>query len=253
MKTAIYQSNPIWLDPVKNIEQLAKVIDIYKNKADVLFLPEMFNTAYIMEPHTGAEDLDDSPTVMAIQALLNDSNLVVAGTMPTKSKDNFHNTFVFIAKEGIIGNYHKLHLFTPAGETKKYTPGGNTTQVLIDNMLILPLVCYDLRFPYCSFQNRESIHDVLVYSANWPEKRVAQWRALLVARAIENQCYVVGINRVGKDNNGYEYPGNSIVVDFAGNIIIDLGNTENHDVIELSQDEMIAYRMNLPFINDSKL
>jgi omega-amidase len=252
MKVALYQSNPTWLDQQKNLDELKNVINSLSSDVDLLILPEMFNTAYIMKPEEGAELIEDSFTIAMIREMLHGRKLVVGGTMPTTSEGKFHNTFLFINETGVFAQYDKIHLFTPAGEGLCYTSGEHEVTFSLNDIIVKPLICYDLRFPYISFQKKDLHHDILIYSANWPEKRIQQWVTLLQARAIENQCYVIGVNRIGIDENGFQYPGKSIVVDYSGKIVLDLGNEIKIDGIDLDFKAQNIYRKALPFLNNIK-
>ncbi|MBK6500588.1 MAG: hypothetical protein IPG00_21555 [Saprospiraceae bacterium] len=141
----------------------------------------------------------------------------------------------------------KSNFFSLAGEDEFYSKGRQTVQVEISNWKIRPLVCYDLRFG--SLNNGELV-DVIIYSANWPVQRISHWKSLLIARAIENQCFVVGINRVGQDNNGYLYPGNSMIVDFNGEVICEMNDGESISSSVIDKAEMLTFRSKLPFYKD---
>jgi omega-amidase len=250
MKICIYQFDLQWLDKEANLSQLQTAIEVNRD-VDLMILPEMFNTAYIMKPEQGAESLLDSPTVKRIQKMLSESKLVIGGSIPTVRGGKYYNSFVFISSEGIVHQYNKIHLFKMAGEGKEYTAGQKTSTFELNGVRIRPLICYDLRFPYLSFQQKDNYQDVIIYTANWPVRRIAHWRALLQARAIENQCYVIGVNRVGLDNNDLSYNGNSMIVDYTGDIILDLGTEAASGSIDIEQAKMNEYRMKLPFIGDA--
>ncbi len=251
MKVTIFQLDTAWLDKDFNLakikSEVSRLADI-----DLFLLPEMFNTGYIMQPNLGAETLDGY-TINSLASMLSESNTVIGGSMPLLSNNKYYNTFVFVGKDGLIGHYSKQHLFTPAGEAKQYSSGTDDVNLKIHNALIKPLICYDLRFPYISFNKEDKPYDILLYSANWPKGRIHQWEKLLIARAIENQCFVIGINRVGTDFNGYTYPGRSMVVDYTGEIIAVLNDEEQTVTCTLNLYAMHEYRDQYPFLKDRKM
>ena len=157
---------------------------------------------------------------------------------------------VTVSKEGLIHSYDKIHLFTPAGEKEVYSEGDLTTTFMLKDWKIQPLICYDLRFPYLTFNSNQV--DIIIYSANWPVARVSHWKALLAARAIENQCYVIAVNRTGIDKNGYEYPGASTIIDYSGQILQEMDENEGFITEKIIKSDMTQYRKKLPFLNDRK-
>jgi predicted amidohydrolase len=250
MKITLYQFDLKWLDKAANLSGLKNIIDENPD-TNLIILPEMFNTGYIMKPDTGAESLIESPTVADIQEMIKGKNMIIGGSIPTVKGGKYYNSFIFISDTDIIHQYNKIHLFKMAGEGKEYTAGDNSTILEINGVKIRPLICYDLRFPYISFQQKGNRHDVLIYTANWPVRRISHWRALLQARAIENQCYVIGVNRVGQDGNDLSYNGNSLAIDYAGNIIADLGTEISAHTISIDTSAMYDFRTKLPFIGDA--
>jgi predicted amidohydrolase len=249
LKVLICQTNTKWLDKAANLQEVGSILTSHADM-DVFIFPEMFNTGYIMNPEAGAEGNHDL-TISTLQAKVPDHS-VVCGSIPYKIDDSaYTNAFIAVNKSGLQALYHKVHLFNPSGEGRCYTPGENTITFLHAGFTILPLICYDLRFPYISY-NAEEMVDLIIYSANWPVSRISHWRQLLIARAIENQCYVIGVNRVGQDLNGLEYNGNSIAVDFSGNIIAEAGTEANNTAAVLDKLEMMAYRTKCPFLKDNR-
>lgn len=248
MKAIVYQMDVKWMDKEANLQKIAEAASM--NKGDIMVLPEMFNTGYIMHPENGAEK-EDGSTIAAMKKISHDSGMLICGSIPFESSVGATNSFVAVSDHGIEARYDKIHLFTPSGEAKEYASGHETSVFSIGEWNIRPLICYDLRFPYVS-SNKDKAFDVIIYCANWPVARIQQWRALLVARAIENQCYVIGVNRVGTDENGYEYNGNSLIIDFKGNILADAGDREGIIEFELNKADLLDYRKSLPFLEDMK-
>jgi omega-amidase len=251
MNITLFQSDTAWLDKDLNLSKIKDVLTLHHG-TDVLLLPEMFNTGYIMHPEQGAESIDGA-TITKLHDMLNNSNTIIGGSMPTISGHNYYNTFVFVNKDGLIGQYAKQHLFAPAGEAERYSSGADDVVVSIKDVLVKPLVCYDLRFPYVSYNKGEAPFDILVYSANWPVSRIQQWEKLLMGRAIENQCYVIGVNRVGKDANGYEYSGHSMVVNHMGDVLMCLDEREQSASLDIDLTAMYEYRNKFPFLKDRKV
>jgi predicted amidohydrolase len=248
MKILIHQIDTKWLKKEENILRVEQSC-LSNDEVDLYLLPEMFNTGYVMSPEMHAESIDDSFTINCIKDLLKNKKTVIGGSIPTKNGDEYFNTFVFINEKGVINHYSKIHLFKIAGEDRRYSAGTNTNIFSLSDVKIKSLICYDLRFPYISFQNKNEHYDLLIYSANWPSARIEQWKKLLIARAIENQCFVIGINRIGMDNHGYEYPGNSLVVDYTGDILLNCEYNEVN-VVDLDFSPMYAYRKKLNFLDD---
>jgi omega-amidase len=248
MKISIFQLDTIWNDKDANLHKIQKEIT-HSDGIDLFLLPEMFNTGFMMEPEGVAEPIDGH-TITFLATLLKGKSTIIGGTIPSVSEHKFYNSFVFVDQSGIIDYYSKMHLYSPAGESQKYKSGGRDLLLPINNVLIKPLICYDLRFPYISFNKYEKPFDILIYSANWPKTRIDQWEKLLMARAIENQCYVIGINRVGVDANGYEYPGHSMVINYKGEVLLALDNQEQNTAIDLDIESMVEYRKRFPFLQD---
>ena len=249
MKVTLFQYATAWMNPVENLAKIADVCRNITGTSELLVLPEMFNTGYTMKP-------DEIPVswqedcIKELTRLAEDYDLAICGSMPMFKSNKWHNTMITVTKDGLLHQYDKIHLFTPAGEKEVYAEGFITTCYSILGWKIKPLICYDLRFPYLSYNT--SIPDVIIYSANWPIARIEHWRILLRARAIENQCYVIGVNRTGKDENQYEYPGNSAIIDYNGTVITEMDNFEGYSTSILHMDKMEDFRKRLPFLNDRK-
>lgn len=249
MKIAIYQFPTKWMDHLANLKEIENVCQNISGKADLLILPEMFNTGYTMQPQE-IPDYWQTETIYKLTEFASSYNLVISGSIPCKKGNKWYNTFIFISDKGIIHTYDKIHLFSPAGENDSYTSGNEFNYLVLNDWKILPLICYDLRFPYLTFGFENP--DLIVFSANWPETRIDHWKTLLKARAIENQCYVIGVNRTGLDPNGYKYPGASIIYNYNGDLLTEMGNNVDVSTISLSLENIIHYRKKLPFLGDRK-
>ncbi len=249
MRIAMFQMDVSWLDPDKNLQKIQNICSQISGKTDLLILPEMFSTGFVLNTNL-LDPVWQHNVIKSITTLCIKYNLTIAGSIPFFNNGRWTNTMITVNGSGLIHEYDKVHLFAPAGENNEYVPGEKATVWSLENWVILPLICYDLRFPNLSF-SEEHPH-VLIYSANWPESRIHHWDALLKARAIENQCYVIGVNRVGTDENGYVYPGHSLVCDFKGDLLLSMDKYKNFDLIDLDFESMMEYRKKLPFQDDRK-
>ena len=249
MKVCLLQTDIFWEQKEANMasieEKLSEVEDI-----DWLILPEMFTTGFSVNSKVLAEHVETNTFKwMKQQALRYDA--VVSGSFITKSAEGIRNTLLSVSSKGIINEYHKKNLFTYGGESDLFSPGNSKQTFQVREFDCLGLICYDLRFPEWS-RYGNPIYDVLFFVASWPKARIEQWTALLRARAIENQCYVVGVNRVGVDGTGLEYNGQSIVFDCTGKELVNLGDKETVKVVELDFDVLKQYRRKIPFLEDIK-
>ncbi len=247
MKIGLLQYDVKWLDVKTNFKTIEFYLSSCDDKPNIIFLPEMFDTGYIMEPHK-IQNFNPEYSILEMTRLAGKYKVILAGSIPNKVGENYYNSFFYVNGKGIIGQYDKVHLFSLAGESQHYTSGKQPKDIEIANIKIRPQVCYDLRFPYSSYNN--SGYDILAFVANWPKPRISQWQALLEARAIENQAYVIGVNRIGLDANGYEYNGHSMVADYTGTVVLDCQDKEGLFTININLEEMNKYRLKLPFLQD---
>lgn len=246
MKITLLQTSLLWQNPVRNRENLTGLINAV-NETDLIVLPEMFTTGFTMDAKTVAEPADGE-TAIWMSGLAKAKNCAITGSLVIEEGGNYYNRLLFAEPDGTMHAYDKRHLFTLAGENKVYTAGKDRAVIQYRGWKICPLVCYDLRFPVFS-RNTEDF-DLLLYVANWPEVRIAAWDALLKARAIENMCYVAGVNRVGQDANGHNYPGHSAVIDYLGNRVGDSGSHEEVLTVALHNDSQKVARRKFGFLND---
>jgi omega-amidase len=248
------QTHLHWHDPVANRLILAEKI-AQAPPASLVVLPEMFTTGFSMAAANYAEPMD-GPTLAWMRERAATHRLALCGSLMVAEGGCYFNRFVFVLPNGHVGCYDKRHLFALAGEHQVYTAGHKKLLASLDGWKINPQICYDLRFPVWSRQtatvaNGAAPYDVLVYVANWPEPRRQAWRLLLQARAIENQCYVVGVNRIGQDGNGHHYTGDSLVIDPLGAILHDAGSSEGVATTLLSAHQLQTVRTKLPFWADA--
>jgi omega-amidase len=247
MKIAIIQSSLVWENPEANRSYFETQINAIDETIDVVVLPEMFTTGFSMHPGSLAEAMNDE-TVSWMITLAKAKNCAITGSLIITENDLFYNRLIFVFPSGEIRYYDKRHLFSLVGEDKIYTAGQEKVIIEYRGFKICPLICYDLRFPVFS-RNMEN-YDVLLYVANWPKPRVNAWDSLLKARAIENMCYVIGVNRIGFDSNNHEYVGHSQVVDFLGNCLVEPFEDEAVKIVTLDKEVMLETRQKLNFLND---
>lgn len=256
LNITIVQRDLAWEDKVANLAGFEKMIMDCKDKMEVVVLPEMFNTGFSMKPSEYAETMAGE-TVQWMRTLASKKKIVLTGSVMIKEDDAYYNRLIWMLPNGEYGHYDKRHLFAYAGEDAQYKSGSKRLIASVKGWKINLLVCYDLRFPVWSRQagdgedGSSAEYDVLIYVANWPDKRVHAWRTLLQARAIENQCCVVGVNRSGEDGNGHLYPGSSMIIDAMGQPIYMAGNKEEIVTHTLKMDEIKKVRSNLPFLKDA--
>ena len=241
------QTDLVWENPEKNRAFFEAQINTLEN-VDLVVLPEMFTTGFTMHPSTIAEKMDGA-SISWMQQIAKEKDLAITGSLVIVDKNNYYNRLVFVHPSGKIETYDKRHSFTLAGEDKVYTSGTDQLIVNYKGWKICPLICYDLRFPVWA-RNTEN-YDVLIYMANWPITRIKAWDTLLKARAIENMCYTIGVNRTGKDANDYQYSGNSLIIDYLGE---ELSNLKANEIgilnATLRKDNQEKVRGKLGFLND---
>lgn len=285
MRLSIIQSSLAWENPAANRAMFARKLAPLRDQTDLVVLPEMYTTGFSMNAGALAEPMD-GPTVQWMReqsALLGGA---LAGSFICSEAGNFYNRLLFMRPDGTFEYYDKKHLFSLTGEHEQYVAGNKQLVVEWRGWRIRPLVCYDLRFPVWSNnpasppasglagpapdgskdatssipsgerpgnQSSRTPYDLLLYVANWPSRRSHHWRTLLAARAIENQSFVAGVNIVGKDGNDYEYTGDSAIIDFAGQQIVGISGKEGVFTAELSLEERMQYRRQLPFLEDGDI
>jgi len=247
LDVSIFQIDLAYKDKEQNLNLIDKLSDQILS-SDILFLPEMFNTSYITNDVSIAEEMDGS-TIQWMKYLAKKKSASVVGTILVKEDEFYYNRLLWVNKNGNIQYYDKCHLFTLANEDKFIKKGKNKIIVNENGFNICPLICYDIRFPvFCRNQDE---YDVLIFLSSWPEKRIDAWDTLLKARSIENQCFTIGVNRVGRDLSGYFFPGHSLVFDGMGNLLLDMKNNKNTvRQVVLSKDKLLLQRRQLKFLND---
>jgi omega-amidase len=249
LRVTLVQTNLYWEDVDANMTHLGKCLGGISN-TDVVVLPEMFATGFSMNAGPLASDSYKKGLAL-MQETAAAKQFAVGGSLICEEGGLYYNRFLWVEPDGSVQYYNKRHLFTLGGESDHYTKGTKNLHIRYKGWTIMPLVCYDLRFPVWSRNASKDPYDLLIYAANWPEKRIGQWDKLLPARAIENQCYVVGLNRVGKDGNGHNYTGHSAALDYRGEGEVLESNKEVIHTVVFKKDELDAYRQQLPFLNDA--
>ena len=247
MKVTILQRNIEWANPALNIQRADEAIDRNAG-ADLYVLPEMFSTGFCTQPE-GIAEPSNSDTLRWMQRKAAETNAAIAGSVAIEEQGKYYNRFYFVKPDGSVTHYDKKHLFTYGGEHMRFTAGEERVIVEWRGVRILLEVCYDLRFPIWA-RNRGD-YDMILYVASWPTPRVAAWSALLVARAIENQCYVAGVNRVGTDP-ACEYCGGSVIIDPYGKVMATCAdNTECEATAEIDMQALEAFREKFPVLKDA--
>jgi len=266
MNITFIQTALAWEDREKNLAHFEKLIASISAPTDLIILPEMFTTGFTMNPEKNAEEhLGEGFKWM--QKMANEKNAIITGSIAVKEDSNYYNRLYWVEPNGTYSTYNKRHLFRMANEDKHYTAGTSKIIKSVNEWKICPLICYDLRFPVWSrnkiqklevksqklnteSQNSKEVncdYDVLIYVANWPEVRNYPWKQLLIARAIENQCYVIGVNRIGKDGNDFAHSGDSIVINPRGEIISKTkANEESIETITLDRAYLEDFRKIFP-------
>ena len=244
-RLSIVQQPLAWQDAEANRAHFSRVLAPLAGATDLVLLPEMFTSGFTMQPEVHAEAADGATRAwMLQQAKLLDA--AVGGSVAVNDQGRYYNRFMLATPHGELHRYDKRHLFRMGGEHRHYSAGGHAQVFEWRGIRICPLVCYDLRFPVWSRRRAALEYDLLTYSANWPAVRRHAWMTLLRARAIENQAFVAGVNRVGDDGSGVAHAGDSVIVDFAGQPLAELGDRAAVDTVPLDLAALRAWRDKFP-------
>ena len=248
LQCLLVQSQLFWADAEANRRQLEAVVRSQGSGCDLVVFPETFTSGFLGDAEADPETMDGA-TVAWMTSLAAELDSVICGSVAISTSQGRVNRFLWVPPGGNLQFYDKRHLFSFAGEDKRYIAGHERKVFHYLGWRICPQICYDLRFPvWC--RNRDD-YDVLLFVANWPEPRTPAWTALLKARAIENQCYVIGVNRSGMDPRGFEYAGGSAVYDPLGQTVLDLGTVEAGKSVCIEMDKVTSVRNQLPFQQDA--
>lgn len=249
LNLTLIQPHIVWEDIQANLAHYAALIAGQPVAGHVVVLPEMFSTGFSMRPEALAEPMDGQ----AVQWMLQQATrhrCILTGSLIIQEEGHYYNRMVWVQPDGVVSCYDKRHLFGFAGEHNHYTAGETRTIVSVNGWRILLQVCYDLRFPVWA-RNQGAEYDAIIYVANWPEQRNLAWKTLLQARAIENQCYVIGVNRVGADAKGNNYSGDSSVFGPLGEQLWQHSHTEAIYQTALEGEHLQQVRKQFPFMGDA--
>jgi omega-amidase len=248
LKALLVQARLSWQQPERNRAHLEELLDGAPGPFDLAVFPETFTTGFLGDAVATQEGMD-GPTASWMKDVAARHSCALAGSAVITENGKRFNRLLFVTPDGEVSHYDKRHLFAFGGENQRYTAGGRRVNLDYLGWRINLQICYDLRFPaWC--RNRGD-YDLMLLVANWPAKRVRHWSSLLEARAIENQSWVIGLNRVGEDGNGIEYPGRSVVHDPQGQCLADLGSAEECRLVELDLLAVSRTRTDFPFQADA--
>lgn len=248
LKITIIQADIAWEDVDQNLNNFENKLDQIVESPDVIVLPEMFNTGFTMNVEKCAEK-EDGKTVNWLKLKAKENNCIITGSLLVEEFGQFFNRSFWVSPEGNYETYDKRHLFRMVNEHHTMSQGLNKKIVLLNNWKINLQICYDLRFPVWSknnFNNDQYDYDAMIYVANWPEVRSFAYKSLLIARAIENQSYIIWVNRVGMDGNQVYHSGDSMVIDPLGNIISQAGSGLE-DILSIDLNQQKLYRLREKF------
>ena len=255
LRVSLVQGATLWHDPAGNRDYYGDLIGPLRGITDLVLLPETFTSGFSNDAIGNAETMDGA-TVAWIREQAVKLDAAVCGSVQLRTDDGVFNRLLWATPDGDLQHYDKRHLFRYAREHERYAAGRERITVDWKGWRICPLVCYDLRFPVFS-RNRFNVeredlpdYDLLLYVANWPSARAYPWKTLLRARAIENLCYVAGLNRVGTDGNGIHYSGDSAVIDFLGHLVSECTDEEVVVTTTLQAAELAAHRQRFPAMLD---
>ncbi len=270
LKITLIQTALHWENVDENLRQFEYIFTPLKNTTDLIVIPEMFSTGFSMQPKKLAEEMNGK-TMQWMRQQAKAANAVITGSMIIRENDRFFNRLIWMRPQGDFDYYDKRHLFTLGNEHQHYSAGEKRIIVTLNGWKICPLVCYDLRFPVWCRNRRQTTDngpqkqpspvdrgqwtvdeqfDLLLFVANWPERRNFAWKNLLQARAIENQCYVAAVNRIGNDGNGIYHSGDSALIDPMGEVIFTQADTTFTKTFSLSCERLNDVREKMPFFQD---
>lgn len=245
-----------WEDPIKNIKLLNKLLSpLKRGSTDLIVLPEMFSTGFSMKPALFAEEMNGF-SMQWMQESSAALKTVICGSLIIKEKKKYYNRFIWMQPDGQYQYYDKRHLFRMGGEEKVYTAGKKKIIIPFKGWNICPFICYDLRFPIWSRNKNNSSgipeYDLAIYVANWPAVRTFPWQQLLTARAIENQSFTIGVNRVGKDGNAMDHDGHSVLLDMTGKPLLQMkAKKQSIATITIDKKPLLEFRKKFPALKDA--
>ncbi len=249
LKVTTFQAYLFWENIEKNLNNLALRLSSIREKTDLIILPEMFNTGFTMNALSLAEEMNGK-SMQWMKQQANRFECVVTGSLAIKEDGKYYNRLIWMRPDGSYEKYDKRHLFRPGKEDLVYTAGKEKLITELNGWKICPVICYDLRFPVW-LRNEEPGYDLMLIVANWPERRAQHWRTLIAARAIENQAFIIGVNRVGHDGNEIYHSGDSMCIDPNGKTVYYKPNDEDLYTFSISKEEVNKTRNALPFLKDA--
>ena len=260
------QTDLRWEDKTANLRHFEARIDAITAPTEIVILPEMFSTGFSMQPQRLAETME-GPTIRWMQEIAARKRIILTGSVIIEENGHYFNRLIWMLPDGQYGHYDKRHRFAYAGENEHYTAGGRRLVASVNGWRVLPLVCYDLRFPVWSRQTPQDgaedpasgsppgapalEYDLLLYVANWPDRRSHAWKTLLQARAIENQCYVAAVNRIGNDGLDIYHGGDSTIIDPLGETLYHAGAKDETYPHTLQKEDLTKVRQRFPFWRDA--
>ena len=237
-----------WQDAGANRARFDGLIAGIDEPTDLIVLPETFSTGFTMDAARYAEPMDGD-TIAWMKLVAQDFGTTICGSLIIEEQGRYYNRLIWMPPDKPMSSYDKRHLFSPGGENRHFTPGRERSIFEIKGWRVCPLICYDLRFPV--FSRGADEYDLLLYVANWPKARRSAWRTLLPARAVENLCYLMGVNRIGADGNGIETVGDSMIVDYLGNLLVDCDDREHVVTTRLDGNALLRFRKKFPVYRDA--
>lgn len=257
LRLSLIQTNLIWEDKRTNLKNFEEKISSIQEPTNIIVLPEMFSTGFSMQPEKLAESMEGE-TVEWMKELASKKNVILTGSVIIQEDEQFYNRLLWVLPNGQVGQYNKRHCFSLAGEDQHYTHGSKRAIANVGGWRINLQICYDLRFPIWARQQLQyddegmyPEYDVLLYVANWPASRSHAWKTLLTARAIENQSYVIGVNRIGADGNGTDHAGDSMAIDPLGEVLYRADNKDDVYTVCLQKESLDKVRERFPFWSDA--
>jgi len=250
LKITTFQGYLFWENIDKNLQNISLRLSGIREKTDLIILPEMFNTGFTMNAAHLAEPMNGK-TMKWMADIAAKYNCIITGSLIIKEDNKFYNRLIWMSADGSYKHYDKRHLFAMGKEDDAtYTPGADKLIVELKGWKICPVICYDLRFPVW-LRNVEPLYDLLIVVANWPEKRALHWRTLIPARAVENQAYVIGVNRVGHDGNEVYHSGDSTCISPNGDVVYYKRDEEDVYTFTINPEELKRVRKAMPFLRDA--
>lgn len=250
LKITTYQGYLFWENPDKNLQNISLRLSGLRTNTDLIILPEMFNTGFTMNAAELAEPMHGK-TMQWMESTAKKYECVVTGSLIINEDGKYYNRLIWMQPDGHYEYYDKRHLFALGKEHNTYTAGKKKLLVKLKGWTICPMICYDLRFPVWMRNDPGNLYDLLLIVANWPERRSLHWRTLIPARAVENQAYVIGVNRVGHDGNEVYHSGDSTCIDPNGNVVYYKRDEEDVYTFTINADELVKTRRALPFLKDA--